>query len=122
MTPLRVLIVCRATEGSARLGEAKAPFINEQVTDLRKLGLDVECHFVLGGGLTGYLRAIFALRRRLRLERFDLLHAHYSLSAIVALCQRWHPVIVTFHGSDVNTSWLRPFAYLAAAGADWSIV
>ena len=42
------------------------------------------------------------LRRTLRNGRFDLVHAHYGLTGMVALAQRSVPTVVTFHGSDTG--------------------
>jgi teichuronic acid biosynthesis glycosyltransferase TuaC len=42
------------------------------------------------------------LRRVLRRGRFDLVHAHYGLTGVLALGQRSVPTVVTFHGSDTG--------------------
>lgn len=43
-----------------------------------------------------------ALRKKIKAGGFDLVHAHYGLSGLLAVLQRIIPVVITFHGSDVN--------------------
>lgn len=40
--------------------------------------------------------------QRLDLARYNLIHAHHGQSGLVALAQRHLPVVVTFHGSDLQ--------------------
>jgi glycosyltransferase involved in cell wall biosynthesis len=49
-----------------------------------------------------YAWASRSLRRALHDGRFDLVHAHYGLTGMVALTQRRVPTVVTFHGSDTG--------------------
>ena len=78
-------------------------FVQEQVEDLRALGVDVEVLFFDGrASKRNYLRAVRAVRRTVREQRPDLVHAHYGLTGAVALCQRRSPVVTTFHGSDCS--------------------
>ena len=62
------------------------------------------------------------LRRRYRGQRFDIVHAHFGLTAWPALLARLGPVVVTLHGNDllvrrsyVATRAALPFTALAAA-------
>jgi glycosyltransferase involved in cell wall biosynthesis len=78
-------------------------FVEEQIEDLRGLGVDVSVLFVNGAASRlNYLRALAGLRRRLRSGGVDLVHAHYGLSGAVGVSQRRVPVVTTFHGSDCN--------------------
>ena len=43
------------------------------------------------------------LRRRWRGERFDVVHAHFGLTAWPALAVPAHVRVVTLHGTDVAT-------------------
>ena len=47
-------------------------------------------------------------------KKYDLIHAHYGLSGLLATLQKITPVIVTFHGSDVNMKKNLPFSLLAS--------
>ena len=66
--------------------------------------------------------AALDLRRRYRGQRFDIVHAHFGLTAWPALLARLGPVVVTLHGNDllVRRSYLAtraalPFTALTAA-------
>jgi glycosyltransferase involved in cell wall biosynthesis len=79
-------------------------FVRDLVEDVRALGTDVEVLAFDGRKRKrAYAEAGVMLRRALRGGRFDLVHAHYGLTGVVALGQRNVPTIVTFHGSDTGT-------------------
>jgi len=104
---------------------ARAPalgrFVADQVAALRALpGIEVEL-FAFPPGLRSYPRAARELRRRYRGQRFDVVHAHYGLTAWPALAVRGAPHVVTFHGTDLAHARTRelsraalPFLDLAA--------
>ncbi len=56
-------------------------------------------------GRNEYLPATRRLRRLLRRERFDLVHAHYGLVGWCARLAGARPLLVSFHGTDVR-HWL----------------
>ena len=78
------------------------PFIEEQITALQARGVQIVRYGVTGKGITGYLRELPALRRLIRAERPDIIHAHYGLCGLLANLQRRIPVVTTYHGSDIN--------------------
>jgi glycosyltransferase involved in cell wall biosynthesis len=78
-------------------------FVEEQVGQLRRLGLDVSVLSFDGTeDRLNYLRALRRFRRELRRVRFDLVHAHYGLTGAIAVTQRRCPVVTTFHGGDYS--------------------
>ncbi|MBR6551204.1 MAG: glycosyltransferase [Paludibacteraceae bacterium] len=79
-----------------------APFIEEQIAALQACGVQIIRYGVTGHGIMGYLRELPALRRLIRAERPDIVHAHYGLSGLLANLQRLIPVVTTYHGSDIN--------------------
>ena len=90
-------------------------FVRDQVEDLRALGAEVEVQAFDGRQhKRRYLTAAATLRRALRRDRFDLVHAHYGLSGAVAALQRAVPVVTTFHGSDARVPWQRRVSWLVA--------
>lgn len=96
----------RALVLSNMLADADHPergrFVRDQVEALRKLGgLDVELYeFAPGAGaLVGATRH---LRKRYRGERFDVVHAHFGLTAWAALAVRGRGRALTVHGTDVR--------------------
>ena len=93
---MRILII--ASGNSSQI----SPFVKEQAESLVKQGLSVEFFLIKGKGLFGYLRNYFLLLKKIRYKEYDLLHAHYGLSGLLATMQLSIPVVITFHGSDVN--------------------
>ncbi len=83
-------------------GDIVGIHVVKQVERLRERGLDVEV-FAFNGckNPLRYAQAIIRFHK-MDLARFDLIHAHHGQSGIVALSQRHLPVIVTFHGSDLQ--------------------
>lgn len=78
------------------------PFLVQQVDSLRREGVDLDVfHFRGAGNPLNYLRAWLSLRRKLSAKRYDLVHAQWGQSAVVALPKRL-PLVVTFRGSDLE--------------------
>src|SRR4051794_1224848 len=98
------------------------PFVRDQVEAFRRRDdLDVEL-FAFPPGPRALARAPLTLRARYRGRRFDIVHAHFGLTAWPALLARLGPVVVTLHGNDllVRRSYMvtraaLPFTALAAA-------
>jgi teichuronic acid biosynthesis glycosyltransferase TuaC len=115
---MRALIVTNMwpTASEPALGS----FVRDQVDALRELeGVDVEVFAFPPGG---YVRAARELRRLHRRERFDVIHAHFGLTAWPALALRGAPHVVTLHGTDLRhrrsrriTRAALPFVELVAA-------
>ena len=90
-----------------------APFVEEQIVALQQTGVQIIRYGVTGKGITGYLSELPALRRLIRAERPDIVHAHYGLSGLLANLQRLVPVVTTYHGSDINTPSILRFSRIA---------
>ncbi len=99
---IRALIVTNMWPSDAR--PALGSFVSDQVTALRAGGeVDVEV-FAFGGGAgdpRAYVAAAIQARRRFRGRRFDVVHAHFGLSAWPALAVRTAVRAVTLHGTDL---------------------
>ena len=96
---MRVLVVTSMYPTPAR--PASGPFVRDQVEALRRRG-DVELElFTFPPGPRALAGAGLRLRRRYRGRRFDLVHAHFGLTAWPALLARLGPVVVTLHGNDL---------------------
>ena len=89
------------------------PFIEEQIVALQQIGVEIIRYGVTGKGIVGYLRELPALRRIIRVERPDIIHAHYGLCGLLANLQRMVPVVTTYHGSDINKPSIRRFSKIA---------
>jgi glycosyltransferase involved in cell wall biosynthesis len=117
---VRVLVVTNMYPSRER--PALGPFVRDQVEALRRRGdLEVEL-FAFAPGPKELVRAAGRLRRRFRGRRFDVVHAHFGLTAWPALLARLGPVVVTLHGNDllvrrsyVATRAALPFCALTAA-------
>jgi glycosyltransferase involved in cell wall biosynthesis len=95
---MRALIVTNMwpTASAPALGS----FVRDQVDALRELDdVDVEVFAFPPGG---YVRAARDLRRHHRRGRFDIIHAHFGLTAWPALALRGAPHVVTLHGTDLR--------------------
>lgn len=78
---------------------ARGSFVRDQVQALRQLpGIDVTLFTFPPGG---YGRAARQLRSRYRGSDFDVVHAHFGLTAWPALGLRGAPHAVTLHGTDL---------------------
>jgi glycosyltransferase involved in cell wall biosynthesis len=77
-------------------------FVAVQVDALQQAG--IACDVLVAQGprsVFAYAQIAHAVRRALRMQHYDLIHAHYGLTAVTASLQRSCPLVVTFHGSDV---------------------
>lgn len=113
---MKVLTVCSINSGKI------SPFITEQVNALIKLGIEVDFFTIKKKGLLGYLGHLPALMRVVKRKKYDLIHAHYGLSGLLATLQRSLPVVITFHGSDINNKKVLPFSRLGARLSAYNIV
>lgn len=94
---MRILFVC---SGSTPGG--MAPFIKSQGESLKKKGIELDYFTTAGRGFNGYLKSIGVLKRHLKENKYDIIHAHYALSGWVAVLARPRvPVVVSFMGCDV---------------------
>jgi glycosyltransferase involved in cell wall biosynthesis len=115
---MRALIVTSMWPSPA--APALGTFVRDQVSALQALpGVDVE---VFAFPPKGYVRAARELRRRYRGERFDVVHAHFGLTAWPALALPGPQHVVTLHGTDLRhprsrriTRAALPFVDLVAA-------
>ncbi|MBV9681314.1 MAG: glycosyltransferase [Solirubrobacterales bacterium] len=97
---MRALIVTNMYPSAA--APARGSFVRDQVEALRRLpDVEVEVFAFEPGGGSPYPRAARALRRRYRDGEFDIVHAHFGLTAWSALAVRGARHVVTLHGTDV---------------------
>jgi glycosyltransferase involved in cell wall biosynthesis len=112
---MRVLVVTNL------MPDASAPqrgrWVFDQIDEIRRAEIDVDL-FGFPPGRGEYLPAIRRLRRLLREERFDLVHAHYGLAGWCARLAGAAPLVVTFHGTDVRHLIVGPMSRRLAWRAD----
>ena len=112
---MKVLVVVSGNHGRV------APFVAEQAEALRQAGCDVELFKVEGHGASGYLRNLRRLKEAIGQFQPDVLHAHYGLCGLLCTLQHRVPVVVTYHGSDINDSRVLPLSRMAMRRAAHNI-
>ena len=80
-----------------------SPIIKSQGESLIKSGIEIDYYTINRGGIKGYFKNIFALRKFINNNNYQIIHAHYGLSAIVAFFskKRKQKIIVSFMGDDL---------------------
>lgn len=96
---MRVLVVTNFEPDPS--APQRGRWVRDQVDEIRRRGIEVEV-FSFPPGSSQYIPAAARLRRQLRRERFDLVHAHYGLTAWCAVLAGARPLVVSFHGTDVR--------------------
>ena len=111
---IRMKVVFVAS-GNKAVGTVSA-FVCSQYESLQREGIDMMLFPVKGRGWKSYVKAIVRLRRLVRQERPDIVHAHYSICGVVATiatCCTRTKVIVSILGSFPTHSlkwlWVRFF-------------
>jgi len=77
--------------------------VRNQGESLRAAGVEID-YLTIRPGIAGYIRAIPIIRRTFRKGGYDLVHAHYGLSAFSATLAGVRPMVVSLMGSDTFTS------------------
>ncbi len=119
---MRVLFVTNQYPTGKKPGAG--PCIEQQKESLERLGLNVDVLYFDGiRSRLNYLKAMARIFWIIQIcNQYDLVHAHYGFSGIVARAQLRCPVVVTFRGSDVLTQRERPFSRWVASHVDRVIV
>lgn len=97
---MRALIVTNMYPSPA--APALGSFVRDQVDALRRVGGDDLELEVFAFAPRGYLGAARALRRLRSEQRFDIVHAHFGLTAWPALAAPARARAVTLHGTDLR--------------------
>jgi len=99
------------SSGNSKTGIS--PIIKNQGESLINSGANVTFFTIKGKGIIGYLKNVLPLKRLLRKNEYDVVHAHYSMSAFVATLSGAKPLMVSLMGSDVKSDkYFRLFIYL----------
>src|SRR5256712_5804704 len=77
-------------------------FVWQQAEQLRRLGHTVDVINILGfRSKLNYLKGVVDVLRKTSSTRYDIVHAHYGLTALPAWFRLRAPLVMTLHGSDV---------------------
>lgn len=94
---MRVLFI--SSSNSAKFNVS--PFIKAQGEALTALGVDVSFFPIKGKGIIGYYKSGLRLRKYLKNNDFDIIHAHFSLSGWSAIIGSIKiPIVLSLMGSD----------------------
>lgn len=100
---MKVLFIC-----SGNYLNGISPIVKNQGESLRKEGIEIDYFTIKGKGLRGYLKNIIPLRKYIIKNNYNIIHAHYYLSAFVASLTGAKPLIVSLMGSDVKAkNWFK---------------
>lgn len=87
-------------------------FVKEQVDSIRALGHEVDVVFANAkeGKFRhkGYLLGFPQMWRALAKKRYDVVHAHYHYSGLIARAQWQAPLVLTHHGPELHDSFEGP--------------
>lgn len=95
---MNILFICSGNRAGVN------PIIKNQGDSLNLLGHKVEYFTIIGHGVKGYLSNVVKLKECISSGNYDVIHAHYSLSAFVASLAGADKLIVSLMGSDVKAS------------------
>lgn len=119
---LNVLVVFSSNVKSGPfIFEIHRAFITEQIEAIKRWNVTFNVFPIKGRGINGYLQSARRLRQYLQNTDFDLLHAHGGHCGLVGLFQKNLPVVVTYHGSDINVRTLNLISSLVSLFSSWNI-
>jgi teichuronic acid biosynthesis glycosyltransferase TuaC len=119
---MNLLVVFKSNiELSEQNFEKNKAFIFDQIEELRKRSISVDVFSFRGRGISSYLQGAFALRNVLRKNNYDLVHAHYGYSGLIAGMVSKVPVVVTYHGTDITEWFSNIISSISIQAADWNI-
>ena len=108
MNEISVLVV-----SSGNKKDVISSIVRKQSETIEKEGAQIIYFPLVGSGIRGYIKNIFRLRKYIRQNHtgFNVVHAHFIWSAIVATISGAKPLVVSLMGSDLKAS---KFRYLLA--------
>jgi glycosyltransferase involved in cell wall biosynthesis len=86
--------------GNAVTQSSDYTFVREQGEALRELGVNVFYYAIKGKKARGYLSNLPMLKRAIKNNGIDIVHAHFGLCGALAVLQRSVPVVITFHNGE----------------------
>src|ERR1700735_4105795 len=114
---MRALVVTNMYPSPER--PALGSFVRDQAQALQRIDeLQLDVFAFAPGGYGAYARASRELGRRFRGERFDIVHAHFGLSAWPARSVPTRGRVVTLHGTDLEHPRSRPITLAGLRSSD----
>ena len=98
---MRILVV--TSEWPTPEHPEAVPFIVRRVEALRTAGVEVDVFSFRGArNPARYVAAYRRIQSVLKCQKYDLIHAEFGQSGLLVFAPKLHPLVVTFHGSDVQ--------------------
>ena len=90
---------------SSRKGKGISPFILDQGESIKKNDIHIDYFLISGSGIGNYFKSIFNIRKKVKENKYNLLHAHFGFSGIASkLAFSKLKVVVSFLGDDLEGS------------------
>lgn len=103
---MHILFICRSKAG---FDQNISPIVKNQGDSLVKIGHQVD-YYLVGKGVVGYVKLVVGLHRWLKTNRYDIIHAHYSITSIfTTLAIPRRRIVVSLMGSDTERRGLMLF-------------
>ncbi|MCL6259684.1 glycosyltransferase [Aquiflexum sp. TKW24L] len=119
---MRILIVCKANFEPSELNFQKnRAYIYDQFVGIKKHIHTVDVFFLRGTGTLSYVKGAFELRKFLKNKDYDIVHAHYGYCGFIAGLVSRFPVVVTYHGTDINEKVSNLISSVSMYFASWNI-
>lgn len=84
-----------------------SPFTKAQAEALIEKKIEISYFPLIGKGLKHYWKNIFSLRKHLKQNEYDLIHAHYTLSGWVAVFSTGKiPIVLSLMGDDAQGTFI----------------
>ena len=115
---LKILIVAADKYGKF------SPFVEEQINSLEARNCYIERYAHRAHGLFNYIKEIPHLRKAILKINPDVIHAHFGLTGLMSTLASIGlkvPVVITYHGCDINDKKIRPFSRIAMCLSQWNI-
>jgi glycosyltransferase involved in cell wall biosynthesis len=83
-------------------------FVKEQVESLKNNGVSIDVLFINGkNNRLNYVKSIVTLMRKIRLNKYDILHAHHTYCVFIInfaklMIGSKTPIVLTFHEGEVH--------------------
>lgn len=93
------------------------PFIKSQYESLEPYVEKIDHYRINGSGFKAYLLAYKQLKRKLKIESFDVIHAHWSYSGILcSFIKKKEKLVVSFMGNDLQGYYSKRYNLLTLRG------
>jgi teichuronic acid biosynthesis glycosyltransferase TuaC len=95
-------------------------FVKEQVEQLRRDHIEVDVLQIkkTGESFIKYLFGIIKVKDAVNKGLYDIIHFHYGLTGFSSLGIYKTPIVITFHGSDLDIFWQKLISFIAGLKAD----